>query len=87
MLRWADDSGEEWYEVRVFNAFGDEVWSDLMVPSVSGSKEVSLSYGGPLEPGMYYQFRVSSWSQSGSSDPAALSTTEDLRGVFYMPGN
>src|SRR6187551_787898 len=84
-LTWADDSSEEWYEVRVFDAFGDEVWNDLMVPSVSGSKEVTLDYAGPLDPGMYYQFRVSSWSQSGSSDPAPKSTTEDLRGVFFLP--
>lgn len=84
-LTWADDSSEEWYELRVFDAFGNEVWNDLMVPSVSGSKQVTRDYEGPLDPGMYYQFRVSSWSQSGSSDPAPKAMTEDLRGVFFMP--
>jgi len=84
-LTWADDSSEEWYEVRVFDAFGNEVWNDLMVPSVSGSTDVTLDYEGPLDPGMYYQFRVSSWSQSGNSDPAPKAATEDLRGVFFLP--
>ncbi len=84
-LTWADDSSEEWYEVRVFDAFGNEVWQDLMVPSVSGSDEVTVDYEGPLDPGMYYQFRVSSWSQSGNQDPKPISTTEDLRGVFFAP--
>lgn len=84
-LEWEDDSSEEWYEVIVYDAFGIEIWSDLEVPSVSGSGTVTLEYGGPLEPGMYYQFRVTSWSQSGNSDPAPLSTSEELRGVFYLP--
>jgi len=84
-LTWADDSSEEWYEVRVFDAFGNEVWNDLMVPSVSGSSEVTLAYEGPLDPGMYYQFRVSSWSQSGNGDAAPKAATEDLRGVFFLP--
>jgi hypothetical protein len=58
-----------------------------MVPSVSGGSEVTLEYGGPLDPGMYYQFRVSSWSQSGNQDPKAISMTEDLRGVFFAPAD
>jgi hypothetical protein len=52
-LRWADDSSEDWYDVRVFDAFGDEVWSSLELPGVSGQDEVSVEYGGPLDPGMY----------------------------------
>jgi len=84
-LTWADDSSEEWYEVRVFDAFGNEVWNDLMVPSVSGNKQVTLDYEGPLDSGMYYQFRVSSWSESGNGEAAPLSNTEDLRGVFFLP--
>lgn len=80
-LTWADDSSEKWYEVRVFDAFGNEVWQDLDVPSVSGNSEVTVEYGGPLEPGMYYQFRASSWNQSGNP----ISATEDLRGVFFAP--
>ncbi len=82
-LRWADDSSEDWYDVRVFDAFGDEVWSALEIPGVSGESEVSIDYDGPLEPGMYYQFRVLSWRQPGNGDAAPISATEDLRGVFF----
>jgi hypothetical protein len=83
-LTWADDSSEDWYEVRVFDAFGNEVWSDLDVPSVSGKGSVSVDYAGPLDPGMYYQFRVLSWRQPGQGEAAPISATEDLRGVFFV---
>lgn len=83
-LRWADDSSEDWYDVRVFDSFGNEVWSKEELPGVSGG-DVSLEYAGPLEPGMYYQFRVTSWRQPGGKDASAISATEDLRGVFYKP--
>lgn len=83
-LSWADDSSEDWYEVRVYNAYGDEVWSDLQVVAGRGSSDVSVAYGGPMEVGMYYQFRVSSWRQPGNGDASAISMTEDLRGVFYV---
>ncbi len=84
-LRWADDSSEDWYDVRVFDAFGNEVWNSLQLPGVSGQDEVTVDYGGPLDAGMYYQFRVSSWRQPGKGDAAPISTTEDLRGVFFKP--
>jgi len=82
-LEWEDDSSEDWYEVRVYDAFGAEVWSALDVPGVSGSGTVTVDYDGPLEDGMYYQFRVSSWRQPGNGEAAPISTTEDLKGVFY----
>lgn len=94
-LTWADDSSEAFYTVVVYDAYGDLVWcrSDLMmgcdggnIPGVSGSSDVEVPYDGPLEPGMYYQFRATSWRQSGNSEPGAISQTEDLRGVFYTPG-
>ncbi len=85
-LEWADDSSEDWYDVYVYDAFGNEVWSSLEIPGVSGSDTVTVAYEGPLDPGMYYQFRVTSWRQPGGGDPAPISTTEDLRGVFYLPG-
>lgn len=81
-LRWQDDSSEKFYEVRVYNAYGDEVWTDLMVPEVSGGGEVSIPYGGPFEDGMYYQFRATSFREPGGQ-PTPISTTEDLRGVFF----
>jgi hypothetical protein len=91
-LEWADDAGESYYTVSVFNALGDLVWcqSDAdvngfacqgpNVPGVSGSNSVSVPYDGPLDPGMYYQFRATSWS----NNDCPISQTEDLRGVFYV---
>ena len=87
VLEWADDSSEDWYDIHVFDAFGNEVWSVLEMPGVSGSDTVTLQYEGPLEPGMYYQFRVSSWRSPGGGDAAPISTTEDLRGVFFLPAD
>lgn len=86
-LEWVDDSSEDWYDVHVYDAFGNEVWSVLDVPGASGSGTVTVDYDGPLDPGMYYQFRVTSWRQPGGGDPAPISTTEDLRGVFYLPSS
>ena len=43
----------------------------------------AVPYGGPMEPGMYYQFRATSWRTPGGM-PGPISTTEDLRGVFYV---
>ncbi len=78
-LVWADDSGEDHYEVRVFDALGNKTWEDLMVPSASGNKDVSVDYGGPaLTAGMIYQFRATSIKNGGSP----ISMTEDLKGVF-----
>jgi hypothetical protein len=91
MLRWGDDSSEDFYTVVVYNAYGDLVWclSDdptcdgPSIPGVSGSDDVSVEYGGPLEPGMYYQFRATAWRSPGG-EPGPISATEDLRGVFYL---
>jgi hypothetical protein len=84
-LRWADDSSEDWYDLRVFDAFGVEVWNRLNFVAPKGESIVSVPYEGPLVAGMYYQFRVSSWRQPGGGTPSAISMTEDLRGVFYAP--
>jgi hypothetical protein len=90
-LEWGDDSSEDFYTVVVYNAYGDLVWclSDQMiqmigcdgpnVPAVSGGGNVTVPYGGPLDPGMYYQFRATSWRMGGP-----ISNTEDLLGVFYV---
>lgn len=96
-LTWADDSSEDFYTVVVYNAYGELVWcladpgllpNDPMcdggnIPGVSGGGDVTVPYGGPLEPGMYYQFRAMSWRSPGGN-PGPISATEDLRGVFYM---
>jgi hypothetical protein len=84
---WADDSSEDGYELRVFDAFGELVHENTMVPRVSGDSTVSYTWSGAtLEPGMIYQFRA--WSFADSRDGRLFrSSTEDLRGVFlYDPG-
>jgi len=81
-LRWEDDSSESLYEVVVYNAYGDLVW-ELQMPGVSGG-DVEVVFGGPaLESGMYYQFRATSLRDPGGN-VSPISTTEDLRGVFYL---
>jgi hypothetical protein len=87
-FRWDDDSSEDGYEVRVFDAFGRMVWENTMLPGVSGGGEVSVTYGGPaLMPGMYYQFRATSFRNRGGMgrSRAPISRTEDLHGVFFAP--
>lgn len=76
---WEDDSGEDHYGVRVFDAYGNKLWEKLDVPGVSGDKTVKVDYDGPpLESGRLYQFRALSIKKGGT----AIATTEDLRGVF-----
>lgn len=83
VFTWADDKSENHYELRVFDSLGKEVYNNTNVPSVSGNPDVQFTYPGTpaLVPGAYYQFRATSISTGGS----ALSRTEDLRGVFYLP--
>lgn len=80
---WADDKSENHYELRVFDSLGKEIYSNTAVPGVSGKLDAQFTYPGTpaLVPGAYYQFRATSISTGGS----ALSRTEDLRGVFYLP--
>jgi hypothetical protein len=82
VFRWADDSSEDRYELELYTALGDLVWEERAVPGVSGNSAVELAYTGPaLVPGMFYQFRVTSFrDRSGRS--TAISRSEDLRGVF-----
>ncbi|MCY1061150.1 carboxypeptidase-like regulatory domain-containing protein [Nannocystis sp. SCPEA4] len=77
---WIDDSSEEGYDLVVFDALGKIAWQ-TEVPSGNGGN-VTLEYGGEaLEPGMYYQFRVTSW-RLVQDQRRNISRTEDLRGVF-----
>ncbi len=84
---WNDDSSEEGYELRVYDAFGRMIWENLEVPRVTGSATVTATYGGPaLEAGMVYQFRAWSWSADRTGVRIYQSVTEDLLGVFeYQP--
>jgi hypothetical protein len=96
MLTWADDSSEDFYTVVVYNAYGERVWcladdAQMMgcdgpsIPGVSGTTNVTVAYGGPMDVGMYYQFRATSWrTVGGGTSYSPISNTEDLRGVFYV---
>lgn len=78
---WMDDSSETYYGLVVYNAFGETVWEVPDVPRVTGNDTVEVDYAGPaLEAGMYYQFRATSFRDTGP-----ISQTEDLRGVFFVP--
>jgi hypothetical protein len=75
---WADDSSEESYALKIFDAFGTLVWESPDLDAVKGSADVQVAYGGPaLVPGMIYQFRATSYRRGGP-----ISRTEELRGVF-----
>ncbi|HNT28927.1 MAG TPA: hypothetical protein PKH10_12215, partial [bacterium] len=77
-FKWADDSSEDAYNLKVYNIYGDLVW-EKDIDGVSGSETVEVPYEGPaLEAGMYYQWKAVSYRKDGP-----ISTTEDLRGVFY----
>ena len=79
VLSFADDSGEDHYELLVFDALGNKIWENLAVPGVSGAKNVEVPYAGPaLVSGMIYQFRATSIKNGGTP----IARTEDLRGVF-----
>jgi hypothetical protein len=81
VFSWVDDSGEERYQIEVFDTFGELIWDDANIPKSTGS-DPEVPYGGPpLASGMYYQFRVTSFD--GNDRP--LSRTEDLKGVFFLP--
>ncbi|MFT5355210.1 MAG: hypothetical protein ACI9KE_002426 [Polyangiales bacterium] len=82
-LTWADDSSEDGYELRVYNAFGDLVFEDLDVPRVTGEDNVEYPLEQSLEPGMVYQFRAYSWRERGGGR-TYISSTEDLLGVFMF---
>lgn len=83
---WADDSSEDGYEVRIYDAFGRMVHENTEVARVTGSSEVAYTWtGAELEPGMIYQLRAWSYRDDrGSGGRSYISATEDLRGVFLV---
>lgn len=85
IFRWEDDSSEDGYELRVYDAYGNELLHEPDLPNVSGGTPEYTWTGASLEPGMVYQFRV--WSfRDRSGGRTLISATEDLRGVFvYEP--
>lgn len=84
-LEWADDSSEDGYEVRVYDALGRMVHEDVAVPRVTGSATVTYALDGvPLTSGMIYQFRALSFTEDRDGGHVYLSATEDLRGAFQV---
>lgn len=83
---WADDSSEDGYEIRVYDALGMLVHENTMVARVTGSPTVSYTWtGATLTPSMIYQFRALSYSVDRDGAHIYLSATEDLRGAFQAP--
>ena len=76
---WEDDSSEDLYEFRLYDAFGTVVHENLAVPSVSSGTVSYTPAGVTYEDGMLYQFRVWSARRDGM---CRISATEDLLGVF-----
>ena len=84
-FEWEDDSSEDGYELRVFDAFGVMVHENTAIPSVSGSGNVTYTWtGAALEPGMVYQFRVLSFREPPAGMRTYISATEDLLGAFEV---
>lgn len=79
-LSWMRDSSAKDYHVQVFDALG----AIVMDHHTNSGATTSVAYTGPLDPGMYYQFRVTSFDDARPT-PNALANTEDLRGVFFKP--
>ncbi|UCD83684.1 MAG: carboxypeptidase regulatory-like domain-containing protein [Deltaproteobacteria bacterium] len=79
-FQWAFDPSAKHYEVYVYDAFGNGVWSNTNIGSEEG-QTIYCKYGGSaLEEGMFYQFRAFSFNNAA----VAISATEDLKGVFYL---
>ncbi len=80
-FRFKNDTSEDGYDLHLYDAFGNEVWSTTLGPS---SAALALEYAGPaLQSGMVYQFRVFSWRDK-SGQKTYISATEDLKGVFSI---
>jgi hypothetical protein len=80
VFSWVDDSSEDRYAIEVYDTFGNVLWSDANILGSSGTDPEVTYAGPPLESGMYYQFRVTSFLKD-----RPLSRTEDLKGVFFLP--
>lgn len=77
-LIWGPMSNADEYSVIVFDAFGEVVWSQDGIGPAGGNRNIEVAYEGPLDEGMYYQFRATAYRKG-----APISTTENLKGVFY----
>jgi hypothetical protein len=75
-LTWSSYSSANTYHVRVYDALGTSQL-DMTVPKTT----TTVNFPGPLVSGMYYQFFVTAIDNGG----AAISNTENLKGVFFAP--
>lgn len=83
-LSWADDSSEDGYELRVYDAFGALKHENTQVARVTGAPNVSYTLdAASFTPGMLYQFRVWSWRER-QGGRTYISSSEDLKGVFQI---
>jgi hypothetical protein len=83
-FRWADDSSEDGYELRIYDAFGNLVHENTEIDRVTGSDSVSYTWSdATFERGMVYQFRVISFREDKNAR-TYISATEDLKGVFQI---
>ena len=72
-IAWQAQPNAVRYDVEVTDGRGVVVWSRQVT-------DVSVVYGGPLSAGGFYQAHVTARDGVG----AALATTEELRGVFFV---
>ena len=79
LYRYVADKRGVFAQPALFEAFGLTVIEAM----ACGVPTFATCYGGPLEVGMYYQFRATSWRAAGAK-VGPISATEDLRGVFYV---
>lgn len=83
-FRWADDSSEDGYELRIYDAFGNLVHENTEIDRVTGGDSVNYTWSdATLERGMVYQFRVVSFRDDKDAR-TYISATEDLKGVFQI---
>jgi hypothetical protein len=74
---WSEYPQTSHYLVQVFDGDGNTIWALDNIP-----RSTSLTYAGPaLQPGLFYQWRITSFAQSAGT-PRPISSSEDLRGVW-----
>lgn len=83
VFSWVDDSSEDAYRVECFDSYGLPVWM-TEIPGVSGENPTVAYDGATALPTGWYQVRVTSL-RSNANEVCMISTSEDLRGVFYVP--
>lgn len=80
LFQWKPYPSARTYDLRVYDAFGVEVWRQPLVLDVKNPQgNVEQAYNGPtLTVGLPYQWRLTARANLGN----AISTSEELRGLF-----